>query len=67
MIFDKITAHGQGKEIRPDGTIRHDGAWREDRPIRNEIVANDASSSSSLRHYHDEEGGSSEKPTIEAV
>jgi len=28
-------AHGYGVEMRPDGTIRHDGEWRRDRPIRN--------------------------------
>ena len=27
-------AHGYGKETRPDGTIRHDGEWKNDRPIR---------------------------------
>jgi hypothetical protein len=27
-------AHGYGVEIRPDGTVRHDGLWYEDRPIR---------------------------------
>ena len=29
-------AHGQGIETRPDGTIRHEGRWEHDRPIRNE-------------------------------
>jgi hypothetical protein len=27
-------AHGYGIEIRTDGTIRHDGEWRADRPLR---------------------------------
>ena len=27
-------AHGKGKEIRPDGSIRHDGQWENDKPIR---------------------------------
>lgn len=27
-------AHGKGIEHRPDGTIRHDGEWKKDRPIR---------------------------------
>lgn len=27
-------AHGYGVEMRLDGTIRHDGEWRKDRPIR---------------------------------
>ena len=27
-------AHGYGLEIRPDGSIRHDGEWKEDVPIR---------------------------------
>ena len=27
-------AHGQGKETRPDGSIRHDGLWENDKPIR---------------------------------
>jgi MORN repeat len=27
-------AHGQGKEINPDGSIRHEGLWSYDRPIR---------------------------------
>jgi len=27
-------AHGYGVEMRPDGKIRHDGEWRNDRPIR---------------------------------
>jgi hypothetical protein len=27
-------AHGYGKETRPDGTIRHDGEWKNDRPVR---------------------------------
>jgi hypothetical protein len=26
-------AHGYGKEIRPDGSIRHDGKWDNDKPI----------------------------------
>ena len=29
-------AHGQGIETRPDGTIRHEGRWEHDRPIRNQ-------------------------------
>jgi len=28
-------AHGYGKEVRPDGSIRHDGKWEMDKPIRN--------------------------------
>ncbi|GKY91094.1 hypothetical protein MPSEU_000082200 [Mayamaea pseudoterrestris] len=28
-------AHGYGVEVRPDGTIRHDGEWKSDRPVRN--------------------------------
>lgn len=27
-------ANGYGVETRPNGTIRHDGEWRDDRPIR---------------------------------
>lgn len=27
-------AHGSGIEIRPDGSIRHDGKWENDKPIR---------------------------------
>jgi hypothetical protein len=27
-------AHGYGKETRPNGTIRHDGEWKNDRPVR---------------------------------
>eukprot|EP00980_Cylindrotheca_fusiformis_P005479 scaffold1169_cov120-Cylindrotheca_fusiformis.AAC.29 len=27
-------AHGKGKEVNPDGTLRHDGQWEYDRPIR---------------------------------
>ena len=27
-------AHGQGIEIRPDGSVRHDGQWENDKPIR---------------------------------
>jgi hypothetical protein len=27
-------AHGQGKETNPDGTIRHDGEWQHDSPLR---------------------------------
>lgn len=27
-------ANGYGVETRPNGTIRHDGEWKEDRPIR---------------------------------
>ena len=26
-------AHGYGTETRPDGSIRHDGQWEDDRPI----------------------------------
>ena len=26
-------AHGYGTETRPDGSIRHDGQWENDRPI----------------------------------
>jgi len=29
-------AHGYGVEVRPDGTIRHEGEWKKDRPIRDE-------------------------------
>lgn len=28
-------ASGYGVEIRPDGSIRHDGQWEDDKPIRN--------------------------------
>lgn len=27
-------AHGPGKEINPDGSVRHDGEWSYDRPVR---------------------------------
>jgi hypothetical protein len=27
-------AHGYGVEIRPDGSIRHDGEWQNDNPVR---------------------------------
>jgi hypothetical protein len=27
-------AHGRGKETNPDGTIRHDGVWSYDTPVR---------------------------------
>jgi hypothetical protein len=27
-------AHGYGIEIRRDGTVRHEGEWRDDRPVR---------------------------------
>lgn len=27
-------ANGYGVETRPNGTIRHDGEWKDDRPIR---------------------------------
>lgn len=27
-------AHGYGVETRPNGTIRHDGEWRHDKPVR---------------------------------
>ncbi|CAJ1927094.1 unnamed protein product [Cylindrotheca closterium] len=27
-------AHGLGKETRPDGSVRHDGLWEEDKPMR---------------------------------
>jgi MORN repeat len=27
-------AHGQGIETRPDGSIRHDGRWENDQPLR---------------------------------
>lgn len=36
-------AHGLGKETRPDGSVRHDGLWEEDRPIR-DVPAADISS-----------------------
>ena len=28
------SAHGIGKEVRPDGSIRHDGLWEKDKPIQ---------------------------------
>jgi MORN repeat len=28
-------AHGHGKEINPDGSIRHDGLWSSDMPVKN--------------------------------
>ncbi len=28
-------AHGEGIETRPDGSIRHDGLWENDKPVRN--------------------------------
>lgn len=31
--FDNGQAHGQGVEILPDGTIRHDGMWKQGVPI----------------------------------
>lgn len=27
-------AHGNGKEVNPDGTVRHDGEWQFDAPVR---------------------------------
>ena len=27
-------AHGQGKEVNPDGSVRHDGEWKYDVPVR---------------------------------
>jgi hypothetical protein len=27
-------AHGKGKEVNPDGSIRHEGVWSYDKPIR---------------------------------
>ena len=30
-------ASGFGVEIRPDGSIRHEGQWENDRPIRDEL------------------------------
>lgn len=44
MNFDKLTfharsewlngmAHGKGIETFADGTVRHDGLWREDEPV----------------------------------
>jgi hypothetical protein len=27
-------AHGYGIEYRKDGTLRHDGEWRADEPVR---------------------------------
>lgn len=27
-------AHGRGREINPDGTVRHDGEWKYDQPVR---------------------------------
>jgi len=27
-------AHGEGVEVRPDGSIRHDGVWENDAPVR---------------------------------
>lgn len=32
-------AHGRGKETNPDGTIRHDGVWSYDTPVRKAIGA----------------------------
>jgi hypothetical protein len=31
-------AHGHGKETNPDGSIRHDGEWHFDRPVRDAPV-----------------------------
>jgi hypothetical protein len=31
-------AHGYGIEIRPDGTVRHDGEWSEDTPVRHKTT-----------------------------
>jgi hypothetical protein len=28
-------AHGKGREVNPDGTVRHDGEWHYDIPVRN--------------------------------
>jgi hypothetical protein len=28
-------AEGYGVEMRPDGSIRHDGEWLQDKPVRN--------------------------------
>jgi hypothetical protein len=27
-------AHGNGKETNPDGSVRHDGHWSYDAPVR---------------------------------
>jgi len=34
-------AHGLGKETRPDGSVRHDGLWEADKPIRDNNNNND--------------------------
>lgn len=28
-------AHGKGVETNPDGSVRHDGQWVKDEPVRN--------------------------------
>jgi hypothetical protein len=27
-------AHGYGKETNPNGSVRHDGQWNQDQPVR---------------------------------
>ena len=47
-------AHGVGKETNPDGTIRHDGQWEYDRPIRdysNSAGSGGTTSSSSSKSF----------------
>ena len=31
-------AHGYGRETRPDNSVRHDGEWKNDRPVRKKSV-----------------------------
>lgn len=43
-------AHGLGKETRPDGSVRHDGLWEEDRPIRDPPTADGTTGPIADRH-----------------
>ena len=38
--FVKNRSHGYGKETYPDGTVRHEGQWENNQPVRQEAKAN---------------------------
>ena len=42
-------ADGYGIEVRPNGSVRHDGEWREDVPIRNKRTSDGSNTSDSRK------------------
>lgn len=58
-------AHGYGVELRPNGSVRHDGEWRKDRPVRDgkSVKTTDPNRRDRLKKLPEGERDASRKPS----